>query len=48
MVMVSPPDKHGFVSLGTSVDATLAAIEDADVVIAQVNKHVPAPGVMQC
>jgi acyl-CoA hydrolase len=41
MVMVSPPDKHGFVSLGTSVDATLAAIEDADVVIAQVNKHVP-------
>jgi acyl-CoA hydrolase len=41
MVMVSPPDKHGFVSLGTSVDATLAAIEDADIVIAQVNKHVP-------
>ena len=41
MVMVSPPDKHGFVSLGTSVDATLAAIEEADIVIAQVNKHVP-------
>lgn len=41
LVMVSPPDKHGFVSLGTSVDATLAAIEEADVVIAQVNKHVP-------
>ncbi len=41
MVMVSPPDKHGFVSLGTSVDATLAAIEEADVVIAQVNKYVP-------
>jgi len=41
MVMVSPPDKHGFVSLGTSVDATLAAIEEADMVIAQVNKHVP-------
>jgi len=41
MVMVSTPDKHGFVSLGTSVDATLAAIEDADIVIAQVNKHVP-------
>ncbi len=41
MVMVSPPDKHGFVSLGTSVDATLAAIENADYVIAQVNKFVP-------
>jgi acyl-CoA hydrolase len=41
MVMVSPPDKHGFVSLGTSVDATLAAVENADVVIAQVNKFVP-------
>lgn len=41
MIMVSPPDKHGFVSLGTSVDATLAAVEEADIVIAQVNKHVP-------
>ncbi len=41
MVQVSPPDKHGFVSLGTSVDASLAAIENADTVIAQVNKHVP-------
>ncbi|MFY9153943.1 MAG: acetyl-CoA hydrolase/transferase C-terminal domain-containing protein [Prolixibacteraceae bacterium] len=41
MVMVSPPDKHGFVSLGTSVDATLAAIECADVVIAAVNPNVP-------
>ncbi|SFD74573.1 acetyl-CoA hydrolase/transferase family protein [Thermophagus xiamenensis] len=41
MVMVSPPDRHGYVSLGTSVDATLAAIETADVVIAQVNKYVP-------
>lgn len=41
MVQVSPPDKHGFVSLGTSVDATLAAIEMADTVIAVVNKNVP-------
>ncbi len=41
MIMVSPPDKHGFVSLGTSVDATLAAIENADTVIAMVNKYVP-------
>lgn len=41
MIMVSPPNKHGYVSLGTSVDATLAGIENADVVIAQVNKFVP-------
>ncbi len=41
MVQVSPPDRHGYVSLGTSVDATLAAIETADVVIAQINKYVP-------
>ena len=41
MIQVSTPDKHGYVSLGTSVDATLAAIEKARVVIAVVNKHVP-------
>lgn len=41
MVLVSPPDKHGFVSLGTSVDATLAAIQCADTVIAAVNPNVP-------
>ncbi len=41
MVQVSPPDKHGFVSLGTSVDASLAAIECAEHVIAVVNKHIP-------
>jgi len=41
LVSVSPPDKHGFCSLGTSVDATRAAIEMAEVVIAQVNRHVP-------
>jgi acyl-CoA hydrolase len=41
MVMVSPPDKHGYVSLGTSVDASLAAVECADIVIAAVNPNVP-------
>ncbi|MDR1860620.1 MAG: 4-hydroxybutyrate CoA-transferase [Bacteroidales bacterium] len=41
MVLCSPPDKHGFVSLGSSVDATLAAIENADTVIAAVNPNVP-------
>lgn len=41
MIQVSPPDKHGYVSLGTSVDATLAAVELADHVIAVINKYVP-------
>ena len=41
MVQVSTPDKHGYVSLGTSVDATLAAIECAKTVIAVINRHVP-------
>lgn len=41
MIQVSPPDKHGYVSLGTSVDATLAAVECAETVIAVVNKYVP-------
>ena len=44
MIQVCPPDKHGYVSLGTSVDATLAAIECADHVIAVVNKYVCAFG----
>ncbi|MFI3306067.1 MAG: acetyl-CoA hydrolase/transferase C-terminal domain-containing protein [Rikenellaceae bacterium] len=41
MIQVSTPDKHGYVSLGTSVDATLAAVETAETVIAVVNKYVP-------
>ena len=41
MIMCSVPDKFGFVSLGTSVDATLAAVECADTVIAAVNPNVP-------
>ncbi len=41
MIQVCPPDKHGYVSLGTSVDATLAAVECAEHVIAVVNKYVP-------
>jgi acyl-CoA hydrolase len=41
LISVSVPDKSGFCSLGTSVDATLAAIDSADVVIAQINKFVP-------
>ncbi len=41
MIMCSVPDKHGYVSLGTSVDATLAAVQTADIVIAAVNPNVP-------
>jgi len=41
MIMCSVPDKHGFVSLGTSVDSTLAAVQNADVVIAVINPNVP-------
>ena len=41
MIQISTPDQHGYVSLGTSVDATLAAVECADHVIAVVNKYVP-------
>lgn len=41
MVQVSEPDENGFVSLGTSVDCSVAAIEAAGTVIAVVNKNVP-------
>lgn len=41
MVQVSLPDENGRVSLGTSVDCSIAAIEVARVRIAVVNPHVP-------
>ncbi len=41
MIQVSVPDKYGYVSLGTSVDSTLAAVENAETVIAIVNPNVP-------
>lgn len=41
LVQVSTPDENGFCSLGTSVDCSLAAIENARIVIAVVNKNVP-------
>jgi len=41
LIHVSIPDKHGYCSLGVSVEATLAAIENAKCVIAQVNKNMP-------
>ncbi len=41
LVQVSPPDRHGLCTLGTSVDVAHAAIEVADLVIAQVNPRMP-------
>jgi acyl-CoA hydrolase len=41
MIQVCPPDEHGNVSMGTSVDATLAAVENAKTVIAVINPNVP-------
>jgi acyl-CoA hydrolase len=40
-IHVSPPDNHGYCSLGVSVEATVAAIENAKVVVAQVNPQMP-------
>ena len=40
-IQVSPPDKHGYCSLGTSVDITLPAIQTAKKDIAQINPQVP-------
>jgi acyl-CoA hydrolase len=41
LIHVSPPDSHGFCSLGVSVDVVVAAIEMAQVVIAQINPRMP-------
>jgi len=41
LIMVSPPDQHGFCSLGVSVDITKAAAESARLIIAQVNAAMP-------
>ncbi|SRX55129.1 acetyl-CoA hydrolase/transferase family protein [Aequorivita sp. CIP111184] len=40
-IQVSPPDKHGYCSLGVSLDVTLPAIETAKKVVAQINPQVP-------
>ncbi len=41
MLHVSPPDRHGYCSLGTSIDAALAAAQTAKVVLAQINPRMP-------
>ena len=41
LLNLSPPDAHGYCSLGTSVDAALAAVATAGLVIAQLNRSMP-------
>jgi acyl-CoA hydrolase len=41
LIQVSPPDHHGYCSLGVSVDVARAAVDTAKVVIAQVNPRMP-------
>jgi len=41
LVNVSPPDKHGFCSLGVSVDIVISGIEQGKKVIAQINPRMP-------
>lgn len=41
LLTVSEPDEEGYVSLGTSVDCMIAALERAKYIIAQVNKNMP-------
>lgn len=41
LVQVSPPDVHGYCSLGTSVDIARAAVDTAKIVVAQVNPNMP-------
>jgi 4-hydroxybutyrate CoA-transferase len=41
IVQTSPPDEHGYCSLGVSVDYTKAGAESADTLIVQINKNMP-------
>jgi len=41
LVQISPPDRFGFGSLGVSVDVTRAALNNVDLIIAQVNPQMP-------
>ncbi len=41
LIQVSPPDRAGYASLGISVDVVKAAVEAADVVLAEINPNMP-------
>jgi acyl-CoA hydrolase len=45
LIQVSPPDPHGYVSLGISVDVAAAILRRTDAIVAEVNPHMPrTPG----
>ena len=41
LIAISPPDAHGYASLGVSVDIVRAAVDTADLVLAEVNPRMP-------
>lgn len=41
VVQLSPPDKHGYCTLGTSCDATRSAVDNARIVLAEINERMP-------
>ncbi len=41
IIHTSPPDEHGFMSFGVEVIATKAAVKNAKIILAQVNKNMP-------
>jgi acyl-CoA hydrolase/GNAT superfamily N-acetyltransferase len=41
LIQTSPPDAHGYVSLGVAVDIVRAAVDTADLVLAEVNPNMP-------
>jgi acyl-CoA hydrolase len=41
LVQLSPPDRHGFCTLGVSVDVSRAAVRNARLVIGQINPRMP-------
>jgi acyl-CoA hydrolase len=41
IVQLSPPDRHGYCSLGTSIDAARAAVDSARFVLAEINEQMP-------
>jgi acyl-CoA hydrolase len=41
LVQLSPPDRHGQCSLGTSVDAARAAVDSAGIIIGEINRQMP-------
>ena len=41
LLQLSPPDRHGYCTLGTSVDAALAAALTARILIAEINEQMP-------